>query len=450
MTGRCGSNAVACALLVLASCSSPGAIANNDWVVLAGSRGVGTAASPFGTIQEALGIAQPGDRISVRPGIYREQLRTRRGGQEDRPITVVAEHGRGSVVVTHEGRVLTIAHPFLEFDGLVFDGEYGWDDVVVLTDQASHTVLRNAEVRRSSRDLIDIGAPQQVLIENSLIHHALNAANARTDAHGVAAGSVRDLTIRRTEIHTFSGDGIQIDPRRSAPGWDRVVIEGSRIWLAPLPAAENGFAAGSVTGENAVDTKADADLPRSSLVIRDTEVSGFRGGLIGNMAAFNLKEHVAVTIDGVTVANSEIGFRLRGSRSRPGAGAEVSIQNTVVYETHTAFRYEDDLTVLRIWNTTIGLGVQEVLRPVASRRTVPDVRNVLTIERPLPRWLPPGFNLTVGREQVADAAQHDYSLAQESVAIDSGVTLPEVVTDRAGGRRPQGPAFDIGAYERTR
>ena len=54
-------------------------------------------------------------------------------------------------------------------------------------------------------------APADVLIEDSLIHHTLNAARGRTDAHGVVAGAVQRLTIRRTEIHTFSGDAVQLE-----------------------------------------------------------------------------------------------------------------------------------------------------------------------------------------------------------------------------------------------
>ena len=102
------------------------------------------------------------------------------------------------------------------------------------------------------------------LIDGSLIHHTLNAANVRTDAHGIVAGAARRLTIRNTEIHTFSGDAFQIDPGRAAPGWGDIVVEGCRFWLQPLPAAVNGFAAGVVPGENAIDTKASATLAACS------------------------------------------------------------------------------------------------------------------------------------------------------------------------------------------
>jgi hypothetical protein len=248
----------------------------------------------------------------------------------------------------------------------VFDGQYGADDTIRVTSAGSNLVLRDVEVRRSTKDLIDIGAPQHVLIEGSLIHHALNAAAGRTDAHGIVAAAVHDLVVRNTEIHTFSGDGVQIDPARSTPGWSDVTLDGDRIWLAPLPAAENGFAAGTVPGENAVDTKASANYPRATMEIRNTTAFGFRNGLIPNMAAFNLKENVDVTVDRVTVYDSEIAFRTRGG----APGAWVTAKNAVIHNVTTAFRYEDNIERLRIWNATVGANVTRAFqgrrRPTAT------------------------------------------------------------------------------------
>jgi len=294
--------------------------------------------------------------------------------------------------------------------------------------------------------LIDIRSPQNILIEHCRIHHALNAAAGRTDAHGIVAFAVRDLTIRDTEIHTFSGDGIQIDPRRMSPGWNRVIVEGARIWLAPLPAAENGFAAGVVPGENAIDTKASGSLLRSSLLIRDTEAFGFGNGLISNMAAFNLKENVDVIVDRVTVKDSDIAFRLRGPTGKPAAGAQVTVKNAVIHDVKTAFRYEDNLETLRVWNTTIGSGVRQGFDAAESRHTVLDLRNLLMFG-PLSASSSRVFNLTVGPEAFVNVGAGRYQLAPGSTAIDAGVTVAEVTVDRAGVRRPQGRAYDIGAYE---
>ena len=425
----------ALALLGLAAAAHAG-----DLFVAPGGVGNGSGSFPFGRIQDALNAARAGDVITVAPGTYNETLLTVRNGAAAAPITLRAATPR-TAVVTRAGRVLTVGHSYLIVDGLVFDGQYGDDDAVRVTGSGDFLLLRNSEVRRSTKDLIDMGNPEGVVIEGCLLHHALNAADGRTDAHAVAAGAVRNLTIRDTEIHTFSGDGLQVDPGRAAPGWDLVTVERSKIWLAPLPAPENGFAAGAVPGENAIDTKAAATSVRSRLVIRDTIATGFRGGL-RNMAAFNLKEHVDVVVDGVTVFDSEIAFRLRG----PATGARVLVQNAVVHDVATAFRYEDNIQDLRIWNSTVGRNVTRAFQAASAPSAALDVRNLLSIPALTPEARA-SSNLRVTTAAFVNAGAHDYHLAAGSPAIDMGERLTGVTADRDGVQRPQAGAHDIGAYE---
>lgn len=434
-----------CTVLLLSLLGQVPAARASEWVVAPGGHGRGTTAEPLGRIQDALDLAAPGDTITVRPGTYAESLRTVRGGTSGSPIRLRADGARGTAVVTAAGRVLRIDHPHVIVEGLVLDGQYGPADTVAIGNHADDLVLRNVEVRRSARDLIDMGSPAGVLIDGCLIHHALNAANGRTDAHGIAAGAARDLTIRNTEIHTFSGDGFQIDPGRDAPGWDRVTIERSRIWLAPLETAENGFPAGTVPGENAVDTKTGAGFPRARLTIRDTAAWGFRDGLISNMAAFNVKERVSAVFDGLTVYDSEIAFRLRGGGSTPH-GAHVTISNAVVYDSATAIRYEDDIRRLNVWNTTIGANVGRAFHAADSDRYGLQVRNLLVLG-PLPPEAGHPSNRAVDAEAFVRAAAHDYRLAPGSAAIDAGAVLASVTTDRSGRPRPQGGGYDVGAFE---
>jgi hypothetical protein len=415
-----------------------------EWFVAAGGSGRGTASSPFGRVQQAIDAARPGDTVTVDRGAYNESLRTVRDGTLDAPIAIRASGVRGSVIVSAAGRVLTIAHANVLVEGLVLDGQYGTDDTVRITGAGHAFILRNSEVRHSSRDLIDMGAPEHVLIDGCLLHHALNPTDGHSDAHGVVAGAVRDLTIRDTEIHTFSGDGVQVDPGRADPGWSDVTIERARIWLAPLPAAENGFAAGKAPGENAVDVKASLRFARASLRIRDTVAWGFRNGLMTNMAAFNLKEHVDATVDRVTVYDSEIAFRLRGA---PTGGAWVTVANAVVYDVATAFRYEDNIERLRIWNTTLGTGVGRPFQAASSRADGLTVRNLLLLGTK-PAEANHASNRSVGPDAFRDARRHDYRLSVRSAAVDAGVTIENVAVDRAGAKRPKGKAFDIGAYER--
>jgi hypothetical protein len=419
-------------------------LSGTEWFVTQGASGDGSSGNPFGRIQDALNVARAGDFVTVRPGTYAERLSTVRSGTAGLPITLRSAAGRASVLVTNSGRVLTVGHEYIVVDGLTLDGQYGVDDLVRVGSSSHFLQLKNSEFRRSSRDAIDIGAPNGVLVQGCLIHHALNPADGRSDAHGIVAGAVHGLTIRDSEIHTFSGDGIQVDAGRSAPGWSGLTIERTHIWLQPLPAAENGFPAGVAPGENAVDTKASASYPRATVVLRDVVASGFRDGLITNMAAFNLKEHVAVTVDAVTVFESEIAFRLRGATT---GGAWVTIKNAVVSDVFTAFRYEDNIQNLHIWNSTVGANVTQAFQAASSVSTGLEVRNLLVFGF-LPAQAAHSSNLAVDASAFVSVAERDYRLAAFSPAVDRALPLAEVGTDRLGVTRPQGTAPDVGAFER--
>jgi len=53
----------------------------------------GTAAQPFRTISRAAAVAQPGEGVFVRAGVYRERVAPARGGTKDQPIVYLAEPG---------------------------------------------------------------------------------------------------------------------------------------------------------------------------------------------------------------------------------------------------------------------------------------------------------------------------------------------------------------------
>jgi hypothetical protein len=367
-----------------------------------------------------------------------------RDGSAASPITLRAAAG-AEVVVTLAGELLQVDHGYFVVEGLVLDGQYAVADLVDVNDGATGLVLRSVEVRRTTQDCIDMGAPKDVLVEGCHIHHCLNAAGGQTDAHGITGSAVTNLVIRNTEIDTFSGDAIQFDPGRALPGWTDIRIEGCKLWTGPLATPENGFAAGTVPGENAVDTKTNPAAPRARLTIVDTNAWGFRGGLISNMAAFNLKENVDATLDRVSVFDSEIAFRTRG----PGTngGAWVHIQNAVVYDVDKAVRYEDDIEQLDVLNVTLGSAVLAAFEAASASATIPDVRNLLVLGASLPAQATAASNLAAADSAFVDVAASDYHLAAGSPAIDSGEVIASITADRDGAPRPQGSGYDIGAYE---
>lgn len=62
------------------------------WVAASGSdAAAGTSAAPLRTIQRAVDLAQPGDEIRVRPGVYHEAVTTPRSGSAASPISLTAD-----------------------------------------------------------------------------------------------------------------------------------------------------------------------------------------------------------------------------------------------------------------------------------------------------------------------------------------------------------------------
>jgi hypothetical protein len=84
---------------------------------------------------------------------------------------------------------------------------------------------------------------------------------------------------------------------------------------------------------------------------------------------------------------------------------------------------------------------------VLSGSAKPDVRNAAVFGRTLPVEAAGTTNIAVDERAFVDAASHDYRPAAESRLIDSGTTIADVTTDRAGVMRPRGRAYDVGAYE---
>jgi hypothetical protein len=403
------------------------------------------------SIQTAFNDATPGDIIVIAEGTYNEDLSTESGGSDDAPILVRAAED-ATVIITALGEVLQIDHPYWTFEDIIFDGQFGSSDTIDINDGADHTRLTRVEVRRSGRDCIDMGAPSGVTIEDSKIHQCLwfdDDDDERRDAHGVTGGAVTNLTIKDTVIHTFSGDAIQFDPGRWEPGWNNIRISGCQLWLEPLAVDLNGFLAGQVPGENAIDTKTFANGERASLVVEDTEVWGFRDGVdFSNQAAFLIKENVDAVFRRVVVHDSEIAFRLRGPTDIRPQGAWVTVENSLIYDVEVAVRFEDNLEQLSMVFTTFGMGIDHALVEVESYATVPDIRNSLFVEMDLPSFAAASDgNVAATSDALEDPDGRDHHLTEGASAIDAGILIEDISEDLDGGERFIGEAPDAGAYE---
>lgn len=246
------------------------------------------------------------------------------------------------------------------------------------------------------------------------------------------------------------GDSLQVDSARS--GSNNILIENSTFWTGPLQANFNsGWQAGQNPGENAIDTKVDttggSSVPRLKITIKDMTTYGWNTNgppAMENRAAFNMKEKIAAVFDGVTVYDSEIAFRLRGARGN----ADVTMKNAVIYDVNIAIRAEDDLANLVVYNTTFGDGIGRVITFAGGSGGTGswDFKNDLFVGSK-PAQASHSSNILVTDSVFINSGARDYHLADGASPIDAGVTLSQVTLDRDGGARPQGVAYDVGAYE---
>ena len=103
---------------------------------------------------------------------------------------------------------------------------------------------------------------------------------------------------------------------------------------------------------------------------------------------------------------------------------------------------------MKIWNSTIGNGVPRPFRAAESNSDGVEVRNLL-VRGALPREAAHISNRGVAAEAFVNAAANNYALAAGASAIDAGIAIMDVKTDRAATARPQGRAYDVGAFEWT-
>lgn len=239
------------------------------------------------------------------------------------------------------------------YENYLVDGK--WSDGKLVRITADGVTLRHCEIRNGLSNGVEVYAGDTV-IDSCRIHHMLKSTyKKQDDAHGIT-GRPRNLVIRNCEIYYVSGDAVQFDPGRGP--WDNVMIEHCTFWTGPLPADAAGFKKGERPGENAVDTKQFTKNPRSRMTIRDCVFYGYnQPAQIQTMAALNIKDHVAVTVERCLLRDNEVCFRLRGPGSPQRGGALVTVTDCAVYDSAVAVRMEDKIVDLKIERLGIGSGI---------------------------------------------------------------------------------------------
>lgn len=401
----------------------------------------------------------PGDQILLKRGsVWNEGITITSSGEQGNPI-VFSAYGVGPHPTL---RYMKIKGNYITISELNINRNKENGDAIQV--KGTNCILKNLIIQNGTRDGIDASNADHLLIESCHIHHFLKGSFAdQEDAHGIVVGETQGITVRNTEIHHVSGDCFQVDPNRNADDLSTdISIENCHFWTGPLTKKFNdGWVKTShlpdaekqCPGENAVDTKVLKtgweNAPRMKLRIVNTKVHGWKeDAYIANKAAFNLKEKIDAVVNGVTVYDSQIGFRLRGRLGN----ANVYIKNSVIYNCKYALRTEDDLENLKVFNSTFGKNIHTIHKAVASSTgfSTWSVKNNAFLGSK-PEIASHASNVLVSSNEVStnftDVAASDYHLSSSSKLIDKGETIQEVEKDLDGNIRK--PMYDVGAYEYT-
>lgn len=376
----------------------------------------GSAATPWSTLQQAANVVNAGDTVIVRAGNY-TGFDLRRDGTASARITFQAEPGVNITArnpITPDGINLEGAD-YVTIDGFNVSNmpRTGIRSVV-----NQHVIIRNNVLDNNRNWGVLTGYSDDVLIEN-------NVASRSQVEHGIYVSNSGDRPIiRNNTIWGNRANGIHMNGDRFAGGDGIIsgaIVEGNKIY-------GNGASGGSgINGDGVQDS-----IFRNNLLY-DSKASGISLYQIDGGAGSSNNQVVNNTV----LVSSTGRWALNIQNGSTGN----TVRNNIFYNEHS-FRGSVDISSDSLSGFTSDYNI------VMNRFTTNGGESVLS----LAQW-----QAATGQDQhsvVATPAQifvnpaaADFHLLAGGSAVNAGTSLFAPSVDLDGVARPQGGAFDIGAYE---
>ncbi|MEO8102895.1 MAG: right-handed parallel beta-helix repeat-containing protein [Betaproteobacteria bacterium] len=408
------------------------------------STGTGAAGNPWRNIQFAVDSTsfQPGNTIIVLDGIYSPFHMIKSGGSPAARYIIKAQGSAARIIgyEAYDGRFtgISVLSSYVTIDGFVV--EIGAMNNSVLSrgirvsgvsdDRVFDVQVLNNRVSNAGWVGITTSYAENVLVEG-------NETYGSKGQHGIyVANSADNPTIRRNISHDNVQAGIQInaDPASASdpnqPGADGIIsgaiVDGNIIYgngaggggALNFAAIRNSRISNNLLFGNTAQGIANWDDGegnpyfgcKDNLYINNTivmpsgaqHVLSFRAGSIGNTVRNNILIHLGGN-DSIAIDTASF------------SAAFTSDHNIVTKFEDTA----GNLVSLTSWRQQTGQDINS-LAPAPA---------------------------TVLATVFTNYALQDFTLAVGSPAIDAGEAYPLITNDLADTSRPQGSAYDIGAYE---
>jgi len=386
----------------------------------------------YSSIQAAANAAQPGDTVVVSAGTYNESVSTVRSGTANDPITF-----------TTDGAVVIKSFDYIDHDHITIDGfeMAGANDGNMMLWNGDHGQLLNNVIH-------DTGASWNVAIVDG------NNFYASGNHYYSSTGPGDDLP-----VFVIGGNNSLVENNEIGPAKD---IDAFRVWGHDNVIRNNYIhditaSSGSSAHMDAIQTFGVNGGQSYNIVFEDNLIDNSNGDFLQMLMTENnndpdfrdwdIRNNVYIGVSG----QANVGIR------------NVRFYNNTVYdggESNSLIMYlydgsgKSDFSGAQIKNNIFipasNIGSYGGVISVGSSGSNVQVSNNYVAK--IGSWGPvSGFSdtngINGGDPKFANAGAEDFHLLSTSPAIDRGVTLAGVVDDKDGTSRPQGSAYDMGAYE---
>lgn len=347
----------------------------------------GTVASPFLTLSKGLAALRSGDTLYIRAGTYAEGIRNNvaSGSSWGSPTTVAAYAGERVVLAPTSGsRVVEFSdRHHIVIDGLILDGKGVGYNVVKIVPTAHHIKIRNSELMNSKSQGILVTS---LADSNEFINLKVHDNGSDDLDHGFYINSSNNL-VERCEVYRNAGAGVQIYTGYAGRSANNNIIRYNRIH-------DNARVGERGAGVNM--TAGTGNIAHHNLIWNNGS------GIQANWGAINVKIYSNTVYKNLRYA-IYLGKGAGDNQGGPAYGA--TVRNNILFQNGSGLTSDMSGTV---------------------------ISNNLTADP-----------LFVG------ASAADFKLRAGSPAIDKGYNLAGegLTADFAGSPRPQGAAYDIGAFE---
>ncbi|QDU26113.1 Cadherin domain protein [Anatilimnocola aggregata] len=378
----------------------------------------GSAATPWSSLQKAANVVNAGDTVIVRAGNY-TGFELRRDGTASARIVFQAEAGVNITsrnAMTPDGINLEGAD-YVTIDGFTVNN---MPRTGIRSVTNHHVILRNNKLDSNGRWGILTGFSDDILIEN-------NVASRSVAEHGIYVSNSGDRPIiRNNTIWGNRANGIHMNGDLSQGGDGIIsgaIVEGNTIY-------GNGGGGGSGINGDGVQSS----TFRNNLIY-DSKASGISLYRIDGGAGSSNN-----TIVNNTVIVSATG---RWALNIQDGSTGNTVRNNVFYNYHS-YRGSIDISANSMAGFTSDYNV------IMNRFTTNGGDSIQTLAQWRASSGQDQHSIVATPTQVfVNPAAFDFHLLAGGPAINAGTSQFAPAVDLAGNARPQGGAWDIGAYEYT-